>query len=177
MSCKRVSRQGRLRSRLSSRSKAATIAILVLGVSGAVVGTASTVADQSRDHGPIARASHTMWVNELVRATNVSHEGNRVFYDKGYGTGTFNCPSTMEMRVYYTKGYTSISCKTSSGEIVASGKVAFFSAGATATFTGIIPITHGTNKYVHASGHYRVEGTEVRKTYAAEATTRGWFSY
>jgi hypothetical protein len=118
-----------------------------------------------------------MWVSELVKATNVSHKGNSVFNDAGYGKGTFNCPTAMLMRIYYTKGYTSITCKTSSGEIQAAGKVGFFSAGATATFTGTIPITRGTDKYAHASGHYRVEGTEVRKTYAVEATTRGWFSY
>jgi hypothetical protein len=174
MSCRRASRLG---SRLSRRSRAATFAILVLGVGGAVVGAASTAADQSGGRGPVARAAHTMWVSELVKATNVSHKGNSVFNDAGYGKGTFNCPTVMAMRIYYTKGYTSITCKTSSGEIQAAGKVGFFSAGATATFTGTIPITRGTDKYAHASGHYRVEGTEVRKTYAVEATTRGWFSY
>lgn len=167
----------RLGSRMSSKSTAATLAVVALGVGGAAMGVASTAADQPGGHGPRAHAAHTMWVSELVRATNVSHEGNRVFYDKGYGKGTFSCPTVMQMRVYYTKGYTSITCKTSSGDIEAAGKVAFFSAGAEATFTGVIPITHGTGKYAHAAGHYRVEGTEVRKTYAVEATTRGPFSY
>ncbi len=35
------------------------------------------------------------------------------------------CPTVMQMRIYYTKGYTSITCKTSSGEIQAAGKVGF----------------------------------------------------
>lgn len=170
-------RHGKTSSRLRAKSTAATLALVAVGVAGGAVGTASTTADQSGDNGPIAHAAKTMWVSESVHATNVSHQGNSVFNDRGYGKGTFNCPTTMQMRVYYTKGFTRITCKTQSGIIEAAGRVAFFSAGATATFTGTIPITHGTGKYAHASGHYRVEGTEIRKTYAVEATTRGWFSY
>jgi hypothetical protein len=174
---KRASRHGKLGSWLSARSTVSVLVIVALGAGVAAVGTVSTSADQPGGHGATARAARTIWVHENVHATNVSHQGNAVINDRGYGKGTFNCPTVMQVRIYYTKGFTSITCKTSSGEIEAAGKVAFFSAGPTATFTGTIPITHGTGKYAHGSGHYRVEGTEVRRTYAVEATTTGWFSY
>lgn len=160
-----------------SRLRSAALAIAASAIGIGVVAVAPTAADQSAGRDPLARAAHTIWVTEQVHGTNVSHEGNKFFNDRGYGTGTFNCPTLMQMRVYYTKGFISITCKMSAGEMEAAGRVAFFSAGATATFTGTIPITHGTGKYVHASGHYRVEGTEVRKTLAVQASTRGWFSY
>jgi hypothetical protein len=151
--------------------------LTALGVGMAALGTVSTSADQARNRETTAHAARTIWVHESVHATNVSHQGNTVINDRGSGKGTFNCPTVMQVRIYYTKGFTSIACKTSSGVIEAAGKVAFFSAGPTATFTGTIPIIHGTGKYAHGSGHYRVEGTVVRKTYALEASTSGWFSY
>lgn len=162
---------------LSARSLASVSVLAVLGAGAAALGTVPSTADQSAGPDATARAAHTMWVHESVHATNVSHQGNTVINDRGWGAGTFNCPTVMQVRIYYTNGFTSISCKTSSGLIEAAGKVAFFSAGATATFTGTIPITHGTGKYAHGSGHYRVEGTVIRKTYAVEASTSGWFSY
>jgi hypothetical protein len=177
MDGKQASRRSRLGARLSARSTATVLVIVALGTGVAALGTVATSADQPGGRGPTARAAHTIFVHEDVHATNASHEGNKVINDRGYGKGTFNCPTVVQVRVYYTSGFTSITCHTSNGAIEAAGKVAFFSAGATATFTGTIPITHGTGKYAHGSGHYRVEGTEVRKTYAVEATTSGWFSY
>jgi hypothetical protein len=177
MNGKWVSRRGKPGSRLSARSTASVLAVVVLGVGVAALGAVSTSADSPKGHGPTAHAARTIWVHEIVHGTNVSHQGNTVINDRGMGKGTFNCLTEMHMRIYYTKGFTSINCKTRSGEVEAAGKVAFFSAGATATFTGTIPITHGTGKYAHGSGHYRVEGTVVRKTYAVEASTSGWFTY
>lgn len=177
MDYKQVVRRGKPGSRLSRRSAASVAAVVVAGFSVAALGAVSTTADSLGGRGPIAHAATTVWVNELVHGTNVNHQGNTVINDRGYGTGTFKCSALMQMRVYYTKGFTSITCKTSAGSITAAGKVAFFSAGSTATFTGTIPITHGTGKYLHGSGHYRVEGTEIRKTYGVEATTKGWFTY
>jgi hypothetical protein len=177
MNGKQVSRRGRLGSWLSARSTASVLSVVVAGVGVAVLGAVSTAADTPGGGGPTARAARTIFVREIVHGTNVSHKGNTVINDRGWGKGTFNCTAEMHMRIYYTKGFTSIICKTHSGEVEAAGKVAFFSAGATATFTGTIPITHGTGKYAHGSGHYRVEGTVVRKTYAVEASTSGWFTY
>jgi hypothetical protein len=177
MNGKLVSRRGKQNSRLSVRPMASVLAVVGLGVGVAAVGAASTAADTPNDHSPIAHAARTIWVHEVVHGTNVSHQGNTVINDRGQGKGTFNCLTEMHMRIYYTKGFTSIICKTRAGEVEAAGKVAFFSAGATATFTGTIPITHGTGKYAHPSGHYRVEGTVIRKTYAVEASTSGWFTY
>jgi hypothetical protein len=177
MDGKQASPRSKPGSRLSARSTAPVLVIIALGAGVAALGTAPTSADQPGGRGATARAARTIWVHENVHATNVSHKGNTVINDRGYGKGTFNCLTVMQVRIYYTKGFTSITCKTSSGAIEAAGKVSFFSAGPTATFTGTIPITHGTGKYAHGSGHYRVEGTEVRKTYAVEATTSGWFSY
>jgi hypothetical protein len=174
----RATRESRSGSRLSVRSAVAALAIVALGTGAAAWGAVASSADQAAGRGVRAHAARTtMFVHELVHATNVSHQGNSVINDRGAGKGTFNCPTVMQVRVYYTSGYTSITCKTSNGDIEAAGKVAFFSAGPTATFTGTIPITHGTGKYAHGSGHYRVEGTEIRKTYAVEATTSGWFTY
>lgn len=163
-------------SRLPVRSTAAVLAFIALAGGAAALGTVPTSADQPGGRAT-ARAARTIWVNESVRATNVSHQGNKVINDRGSGKGTFKCAAVVQVRVYFTSGFTSITCTTREGAIEAAGKVEFFSAGATATFTGTIPITHGTGKYAHGSGHYRVEGTEVRKTYAVEATTSGWFSY
>jgi hypothetical protein len=170
-------RRSKWSARMSGKVIAAVSVLVGLGAGGAALGTVPTAADQSRGHRVVAHAAKTIWVQEIVHATNVSHEGNKVINDKGSGRGTFNCPTVMQVRVYYTTGFTSITCQTGSGEIQAAGKVAFFSAGATATFTGTIPITRGTGKYAHGSGHYRVEGTEIRKTYAVEASTKGWFTY
>jgi hypothetical protein len=177
MGGKQAFQRSRPGSRLPVRSKAAGLVIIALAAGVAVLGTVPTAADQSGGRGATARAARTIWVNESVHASNVSHQGNKVINDRGNGKGTFKCVTLVQVRVYYTSGFTSITCDTSEGAIEAAGKVEFFSAGATATFTGTIPITHGTGKYVHGSGHYRVEGTEVRKTYAVEATTSGWFSY
>lgn len=171
-------RRGRPASRLPAGSTGRVLAVVALGAAVAALSTVSTSADQSSKREPVAHAARTtIWAHEDVHAVNVSHQGNTVINDRGWGKGTFNCPTVMQMRVYYTKGYTSIACKTRQGTIEAAGNVAFFSAGAKATFTGEIPITHGTGRYAHGSGHYRVEGTEIRKTYAVEATTRGWFTY
>jgi len=177
MDSRQAARRRRRGSRLSARSTAPVLAAVALGAGVAVLGTVPTSADQPTKHEPIARAAHTIYVRENVHATNVSHQGNTVINDRGQGKGTFDCPTVMQVRIYYTKGFTSITCKTSSGIIEAAGKVAFFSAGPTATFTGTIPIIHGTGKYAHGSGHYRVEGMVIRKTYALEASTSGWFSY
>jgi hypothetical protein len=178
MDGKQAFRRVKARRRLTAKATAVVLAIVALGAGVAAVGTVATLADQPGGHGATARAARTtIFARESVHASNVSHQGNRVINDRGYGKGTFNCPTTMQVRVYYTSGFTSMTCDTREGVIVAAGKVAFFSAGATATFTGTIPITHGTGKYAHDSGHYRIEGTVVRKTYAVEATTSGWFSY
>jgi hypothetical protein len=177
MDGKRVARRNKSGSRLSRKSTASVAVAVVLGVGVAALGTAPTLADQPGGGVATARAARTIFVHEEVHAGNVSHKGNSVINDRGSGKGTFSCTTVMQVRVYYTSGFTSISCYTSNGLIEAAGKVAFFSAGPTATFTGTIPITHGTGRYVHGSGHYRVEGTEIRKTYAVEATTSGWFTY
>ncbi len=177
MDAKQTARSAMQGSRLSRRLVGSALAVTALAAGLAVFGAVSTSARQSAASAPTARAARTIWVRESLHATNVSHQGNTVINDRGAGKGTFNCPAVMQVRIYYTKGFTSINCKTSSGDIVAAGKVAFFSAGPTATFTGTIPITHGTGKYAHGSGHYRVEGTVIRKTYAVEASTSGWFTY
>lgn len=177
MDGKRVSRRNKTGSRLSARSTASVLVVVALSAGAAAWGAVSTSAEQPGGRGATAHAARTIFVHESVHATNVNHQGNKVINDRGTGKGTFDCPTVMQVRVYFTSGFTSITCYTSNGVIEAAGKVAFFSAGATATFTGTIPITHGTRLYAHCSGHYRVEGTETRKTYAVEATTSGWFTY
>jgi hypothetical protein len=177
MDDKRVPQRGTPGLRPLARSRVPLLVMIGLGVGVALAGTVPTSADQSADRNVTAHAAKTIWVHEEVHATNVSHQGNTVINDRGTGKGTFDCPTVMQVRIYYTTGSTKISCQTKAGTIEASGKVAFFSAGPTATFTGTIPITHGTGRYAHGSGKYRVEGRVVRKTYAVEASTKGWFTY
>jgi hypothetical protein len=178
MDDKQAPRRRKLDLRLPSRSTASALTVIALGIGAAAAGTVSTSADQSGERDATAHAARTrIWVHENINASSVSHQGNTVINDRGLGKGTFNCPTVMQVRIYYTSGSTSITCTTKQGAIEASGKVSFFSAGPTATFTGTIPITHGTGKYAHGSGHYRVEGTVVRKTFAVEASTSGWFTY
>jgi hypothetical protein len=173
--------RGKRGSRLSTGMSATAMTIALVGVSAlgttAALGTAATSADRAGGGRVTAHAARTIWVHEVVHGTNVSHQGVALVHDRGYERGTYSCAADIYIRIYYTKGSIKIVCKANSGSIEAMGKVAFFSAGATATFTGTIPITHGTGKYVHGSGHYRVEGTVVRKTFAAEASTSGWFTY
>lgn len=155
------------------RSLTSALIVIALCVGGDAV---SALAGLAR-HDVVADTAHTTSVRENVHATNVSHQGNTLINDRGRGTGTFNCPVVMQVRVSYTKGDARIICTTSSGNVLAAGTVSFFTAGQTATFTGKIGIQHGTGKYSHASGQVSVEGTMQRKTYVLEAIVSGSISY
>jgi hypothetical protein len=162
-------------SRLPVRS-VSMLAIIALGGT-AFWGAGSAPADPSAGHDATAIAARRIAVHETVHATNVSHQGNTVINERGRGTGTFECPLTLLMRVHYTKGTTKLICKVSSGSVTAEGGASFFSAGGTATFTGTMAVTDGTGKYAHAQGRLHVEGTLQRKTYVLEATVSGSITY
>jgi hypothetical protein len=120
-----------------------------------------------------AHVARTISVKETVHATNVNHQGNTVINERGRGTGTFSCPIVLQVRVSYTKGTARLTCATSGGTLMAGGNLSFFSTGETVTFTGTIPVDHGTGSYSHASGQLRVEGTMRRKTFVLEASVSG----
>jgi hypothetical protein len=162
---------------LSRWRTVATLIIVILSAGVAVLDAGATYADQPRAHDVTAHSARTIWVHETVHGTNASHQGNTVINDRGTGRGTFNCPIVIQIRIYYTQGEAHVLCTMSTGLIEEGGKISFFSAGPTATFTGTIPVIRGTGKYAHASGHYRVEGTVERKTFVVAATMNGWVSY
>lgn len=178
MGRKQTSLRRRSRARLSAGSTASVLVMVALGGAGAAaVGAVPSSAGRTGDRDATARVARTIWVHESVHATNVSHRGESAFTDRGLGKGTFNCVTVTQIRIYYTTGSGHVICTMRAGSIESAGKLSFFSAGRTATFTGTVPVTHGTGQFSHASGKFRVEGTVVRKTYAVEASTSGWLSY
>lgn len=158
------------------RTATAVLAVIVLGGGVATWSAASALADHAR-HDAEAIAARTIAMRETVRATNVSHQGYTVINDRGRGTGTIDCAAVMQVIVHYTKGTAKLTCTTSAGSVTASGTTAFFTAGQTATFTGTMAVSHGTGKYVHASGKVSVEGTWQRKTLVLQAFVTGTISY
>jgi hypothetical protein len=161
-----------------TRSKSSVLVMLAVGAGAAGVGgVAPALGDRPVRRDAAAHAARTISVRESVHASNVSHQGNTLINDRGRGTGTFNCPVVMQVRVSYTKGSVHLTCTTSVGNVTAGGSVSFFTAGQTATFTGTAAISHGTGRYSHASGRLRVEGTMQRKTFALVASASGTISY
>jgi hypothetical protein len=158
----------------SGRSVALMLTMIVLGGGTMVGGTVSALANRG-GHDAVANAAKIIKVHESVNATNESHKGGSVINDRGRGTGTFNCPVVMEVRVSYTKGTTELTCFLGSSIVKAGGSASFFSAGSIATFTGTMTV-HGTGKYAHAHGQLQVEGTMQRKTFALEASVTGTIS-
>jgi hypothetical protein len=165
------------RGSLSSRSTASVLAMVVLG-GAAAWGAVGALAQRSARHPLTAIAAHTVSVREAVHASEViSRQGNSFVNERGRGTGTFNCPAQVQVRISYTNGSIDLTCLTGSGSLSGGGKLSYFTSGATATFTGTLAIMHGTGKYAHARGRLHVEGSMVRKTFALSATVDGPMSY
>jgi hypothetical protein len=167
-----------MRGALSRRSTASILVMIALGAGVASWGAVSALAEGSGRHPATAIAARTVSVHESMHTDEViNHKGNSVVNERGRGTGTYNCPAVMKITISYTNGTVDMSCMTSSGEVNVGGKVSFFTAGPTATFTGTLTVAHGTGKYAHASGRFHTEGSMVRKTFALSATMSGLMTY
>lgn len=154
------------------------LAMIALGAGAASWGAVSALAEGPGRHPAKAIAARTVSVHETMRTDEViSHKGNSVINERGRGTGTYTCPTVMKITVSYTNGTVDMGCMTSSGEVNVGGKVSFFTAGPTATFTGTLTAAHGTGKYAHSSGRFHIEGSMVRKTFALSATMSGLMKY
>ena len=161
-----------------SRGFAPSMLVMALGAGASSWGSLSALAQAPGQHTAKAIAARTVSVHETMRTDEViNHQGNAVINERGRGTGTYTCPTLMRITTSYTNGSVGMSCSTSSGEVKASGKVSFFTAGPTATFTGTMTVERGTGKYTHASGRLHVEGSMVRKTFALSATMSGLMTY
>jgi hypothetical protein len=167
------------RDALSKRSMASILATIAFGVGMAGWGAVSALAKGPGRHPVTAIAERTISVHEYLHTDEViSHKGNTAVTERGRGMGTFSCgPVVMKITISYTNGTANMSCATSSGEMNAGGKVSFFTAGQTGTFTGTLVVLHGTGKYAHDSGRFHTEGTMMRKTFALSATLSGLLTY
>jgi len=162
----------------SRRRTASMLAMAVLGVGAVGWGAVSALAERPASRSAEAIAARTTSVHENVRASEViNHKGNSVVNERGRGSGTFNCPVVVHVDISYATGTVDLSCATSSGTLNGGGKLSFFTAGSTATFTGVMTPTRGTGQYAHVKGRFHVEGSMVRKTFALSATMTGSLTY
>jgi hypothetical protein len=155
------------------RLKASLLTAVVLG--GGLLGDAPALA-ATLGRLPVRSASHQITVREHVATTKVVKH-NSLADGQGRGTGTFNCPVTVQVRVSYTTGSFELTCSMPVGNVTSRGGITYFTAGGVATFTGTLTIEHATGRYAHAKGQLRVEGTLVRKTDAVSVTMSGSISY
>jgi hypothetical protein len=155
------------------------LAMIALVLAGAIGWSAvSALAQQTGPRPPMAIAAHNVSVHESLRSSEViSHKGNSSVKERARGTGTFVCPAVLEVIISYTNGNINLVCMTKAGDVSGGGKLSYFTAGPTATFTGTLAIARGTGKYVHARGRLHVEGSMVRKTFSLAATVTGPMSY
>jgi hypothetical protein len=158
-----------------SMLKAWLLAAVVLG-GGALLGDAP-VSAAGLGRLPVRSAGHQITVREHVVTTKAVKHGNSLVDGQGRGTGTFNCPVAIQVRVSYTTGTFELTCSMPVGNVTCHGGITYFTAGGVATFTGTLTIEHATGKYDHAQGRLRVEGTLVRKTDAVSVTMSGSISF
>ncbi len=167
------------RDSLTKRSTASILAMIAFGIGTVGWGAVSALAEGPGRHPVTALAARTISVHEYMHTDEViNHKGNTEVTERGRGTGTFSCgPAVMKITISYTTGTAYMKCATSSGEVNAGGKVSFFTAGQTGTFTGTLTVLRGTGKYAHDSGRFHAEGTMMRKTFALSATLSGLLTY
>jgi len=166
------------RSGLLRGSKVSVLTMIALGAGAASWGAVPASAKEPGRHLARAIAARTTSVRETMRTDEViNHKGNTAVTERGRGTGTYSCEAVMKVTISYTNGTVDLGCTTSSGELNAAGKVSFFTAGTTATFTGTLTPKPGKGRYAHASGRLHIEGSMVRKTFALSATMNGVVTY
>jgi hypothetical protein len=121
-----------------------------------------------------AFADGTRTINESVRTHLVKHQGTTILDEQGQGSGTFDCPLTVQFVISYTRATVTFTCQTSSGTISGRGSTSFYVAGAIAYFNGSIPTVHGTGRYSRAAARdLSIKGTLRRGSYALSAQVSG----
>jgi hypothetical protein len=130
-------------------------------------------------HTSTARDAHqatTQTVRESLQAHLVSHRGTTVLNEQGRGSGTFNCPATIDLKITYTQATVTFTCSTSKGTISGHGVTEYYAAGHYAHFNGKLSATGGSGSYSRASGSVQISGTLTRGNYALSATINGKIS-
>jgi hypothetical protein len=157
----------------------ATLLAFLLIVCGVRACTASSQAvahpvTPSRFGNAKAVASREVAVHETVAARLVNHRGATYLNERGQGSGTFQCPLTIQISITYTRASITFNCATQTGKVGGGGETAFYASGHTAHFNGTLHITHGSGSYAHASAeNLHITGTLRRGSYALAATVTG----
>jgi hypothetical protein len=118
-------------------------------------------------------AGTTQAVRESLQARLVSHRGTTVLNEQGRGSGTFNCPVVIDLKITYTQATVTFTCSASKGAISGRGVTEYYAGGHFAHFTGQVSVTSGTGSYSRASGSVHINGTLTRGSYALSATISG----
>ena len=165
---------------MAKRISAYSVATIAAAIAPLAVGAdaqqpdRSSVAHVSRhviQHSSIA--ARQISVNETAHLHLVSHK-KAVLYERGVGSGTFNCPLAIRFTISSTTVGISFLCSPRGGSINGTGSASFYVDGAVGRIAGVLSITHGTGTYMHASGpSLKLTGSISRETYATVVRVSG----
>jgi hypothetical protein len=124
---------------------------------------------------PRAHAADVLKASDTARLHYVSASGSLLF-DEGRATGTL--PGSMRVHMNLGTTFTgSFTIYASGGSIEGRGSAAPHGSGTYESFSGILTVTGGTGRYVHAHGRGGLYGTFDRENYALLIKTTGSLTY
>jgi hypothetical protein len=158
---------------------AGPVAAAGAGARGASAGgsTAQGAATAGDTRAPaVGRMAHVTSVKDEGHLHMVSESGSNLL-EEGPVTGTIPGRVRVSFNIGATVKATFTIYASGGGSISGRGQGALHSTSLYSSFGGSLTVTHGTGRYVHASGSGGLYGVIDRKTYALTVQTVGKLDY
>lgn len=125
-----------------------------------------------------AQASRTITLNDSGQLHRTSQHGFNL-YESGSASGTLTGSLSLHLDVVSTNRVTAtLTVSPKGGSMTGTASASYHNNGGTATFSGVMSISHGTGTYSHAHGSgLSFSGTIQRSNDAVTVKVNGSLSY